>query len=306
MSGSALSIIIKITAVFLAVLLWFNVVTDKEYEYHLTLPVTAIDLPAGLALKSPIPDSITMRVLARGKKLLRDDWKEAGIRLHASRFRRGSNLLEMNNENVTLIRTEDVTVIGFPDNSPINIQLDRVDSVYKPIASRLAVICDPDYMVVGDQGGLNPDEVKVIGPSAIIRDIDSVHTESRIVDDIDESTTVVLKLVSGSDVPIEFSEDSVTVEVIVDKKGQRTLTGIPLSFRESVRGKTLLVAPERVDVTIAGPKSIVDTITAQSIRAVVHPPGSEASAVVVPEISLPANLTLESILPDSVRVALSQ
>lgn len=306
MTGSTLSIIIKITAVFLAVLLWFNVVTDKDYEYSLTLPVTAIDLPAGLALRAPIPDSITLKVLARGKKLLRDDWKEAGLHLHATRFRRGSNLLEMNTENVTLNRSEDVTIIGFPDNTPLNIQLDKVDSVYKPVASRLAIICDSDYMVVHGQGGLSPDQVQVIGPSAIVREIDSVHTEARIIDDIDESTTVVLKLVSDTNVPIEFSDDSVTVEVIVDRVVQKTFKDIPLSFAQSVRGKTLLVAPEKIDVTLSGPKQIIDTIPAASIRAVVPVPASESNGVVKPEILLPLNLTLKGIAPDSVRVALSQ
>ena len=89
MTGSALNIIIKLIAVVLAVFLWFNVVTQKQYEYDLTLAVTDVELPPSLGAVNPFPDSLTIRIIAEGKKLLQDDWKEAGLRIKAGRLRRG-------------------------------------------------------------------------------------------------------------------------------------------------------------------------------------------------------------------------
>ncbi len=301
-----MSIVIKVTAVVLAVLLWFNVVTDKSYEYELTLPINSVDLPAGLALVSQTPDSVTVKVLAHGKKLLRSDWKKAGLRLQATRLRRGNNLLEINSETVTLIRSEDVGIIGFPNNSPVPIQLDRLDSLYKPVASKLAAICDKDYIAISSKGGVTPNQVQVIGPASFIRSIDTIYTESSIVDDIDETSTFILKLETNYAVPIRFSDDSVAVELVVDKKSERTYTAVPLMYNKSIRGKKLFVEPERIDITITGPATILDSLSVSAIQAVVLPPANQTGGFVIPHITLPANVSLESLVPDSVRTAFSQ
>ena len=52
MSNSAINILIKLIAILLAILLWFYVVSQKDYEYELTLPVTEVDYPDGLGLVS--------------------------------------------------------------------------------------------------------------------------------------------------------------------------------------------------------------------------------------------------------------
>ena len=80
MSGSALNILIKILAILLAILLWFYVVSQKDYEYELTLPVTEVDYPAGLGLVEGMPDSLSIKIFAEGQKLLSNNWKRAGLK----------------------------------------------------------------------------------------------------------------------------------------------------------------------------------------------------------------------------------
>ena len=52
-------------------LIWFHVVTEKEYSYELRMPVTEITLQDGLTLSKKPPDSLLVAVTATGKQLLR-------------------------------------------------------------------------------------------------------------------------------------------------------------------------------------------------------------------------------------------
>ena len=306
MSGSVLNIVIKLTAVLLAILLWFNVVTQKQYEYELMLPITSVDIPGGLALVTPPPDSLRVSVLSEGKKLLKDDWKKAGLRLKGNRLKRGGNLLEVTHETVALVRSEDISVVGFPGSQPIALQLDRIDSLYKPVASRLAPICESGYMILANDESIEPAQVRIVGPASVIRDIDSIYTESKIVDDIDKSGSYSLQLESTTRVPVTLREDSATVSIVVDKIVSRRFASVPLDYNRFQRGKQVIVEPERVTLVIDGPESLMDALQASQFEVKVALPEDSTIGYVRPIVVLPPNFTLESMEPDSVRVAISK
>ncbi|MCK5127264.1 MAG: hypothetical protein KAR42_13500 [candidate division Zixibacteria bacterium] len=306
MSGSTLNIIIKITAVLLAVLLWLNVITDKQYEYDITLPIASIDLPQGLASIMTLPDSLSVTIMATGKKIWRSDWKKSGLRLRASRLKRGINNLEISTATVTLMQSEDIDLIGFPNTTPMVIHLDRIDSLYKPIVSKLAVICEEDFLVVEDEGGISPAQVKIIGPASAIRHVDTIYTESKIADDIDISGTYTLKLNTPSDVPITLSVDSAIVEIVVDRKATREFTSVPLMYNRIIHGKKLFVEPDNISLKISGPQSKIELLTTSNLQVMIIPPADASDVFVKPHVSLPQNFSLEEIMPDSVRIVLSQ
>jgi hypothetical protein len=67
---------LKLTALGLAVLLWFHVATDKVYEYPVALALTPAPLPAQFALATPMPDHVRLLVSGTGKELLRFLWDD--------------------------------------------------------------------------------------------------------------------------------------------------------------------------------------------------------------------------------------
>ena len=73
MPGTITNILTKVIALLLAILLWFNVVSKKQYEADLTLPVTEVDCPPGLTPVTGVPRSLAVKVMAEGRKLLRSD-----------------------------------------------------------------------------------------------------------------------------------------------------------------------------------------------------------------------------------------
>jgi len=303
MTGSVLNVVIKLTAVLLAVFLWFNVITQKQYENEYTLAVTGVELPTSLGAVTPFPDSLTVRVMAEGKRLLRDDWKTAGLRIKAGRLKRGINHLELNLETVALVRSEHVNLVDITGTTPIMVQLDRLDSILIPVASRLAVIPREGYMIIEGQGEISPLSTQVIGPALALQRIDSIDTEQKILDDVTESIHITLALIRPDDLDISMGHDSASIDVKVDKITRKRFDNISVSIGHLRSGRAI-VDPDKVSVEVQGPASMIDSLSLDHIRVEVIPPGDK-SGYAVPQISLPPNFKAADITPDSIRILVS-
>lgn len=305
MKGSVLNIILKLLAVALAILLWFNVITEKQYEYELKLPISDFELPSTLVPVTPLPESLSVKVLAEGKQLLRSDWKHAGLRIKATRFVRGQNTVDFNLETVSLVRSENVTLLDIPVTTPAVVRLDRLDSVYVPVASRLAVIPNDDYMVVTGSEQVTPPGVWVIGPVQTLRGIDSIFTEQKILDGTDKPVRAELKLEIPDQISVRLAQDSVTALVAVDKVREREFHNIPVAVRPEGTVRRQVVDPGRVAITIRGPAAVIDTLSADDVDIFVEPVGDGKGQYLKPQAQLPPNVTSVRITPDSVRVIVS-
>ena len=304
MTGSLLNIVIKLIALILAVFLWFNVITQKQYEYELTLKVTDVELPASLGAVTPFPDSLTIQVMAEGKKLLRSDWKEAGLRIKAGRMKRGVNHLELNLETVALVRPEEINLLHIPGTEPITVHLDRLDSVLIPIASRMAVVPNDGYMIISGQESIDPPSIMVFGPELLLKSIDSIRTEQKIIDDIKETVTRTLTLKTPGDKEVWLNQDSATVEVPVDKITRKQFENIPI-LANSTRGHRVIVDPDRLKIDIQGPASLIDSLSEDLIKVSITAPPGVTDGYFTPVIVLPRNCSTISITPDSVRLLVS-
>ncbi len=304
MTGSVLNIVIKFIAVILAIFLWFNVITQKQYEHELTLKVTVVELPAALGAVTPFPDSLTIRVMAEGKKLLRSDWKKAGLRIKANRLRQGINHLGLDLETVALVRPEGISLLDFPDAEPMTVRLDRLDSMLIPVASRMAVVTNEGYMIISGEETISPLSTMAVGPASLIKSVDSIYTEQKIIDDIEETVTLTLALEVPAGMEISLAHDSAAIEIPVDKIRRKQFENIPV-LTSTARGGRVIVDPDRLKVDIEGPASLIDSLGENQIKISVTAPPGVTGGYFIPIIKLPANCSTVSITPDSVRLLVS-
>jgi YbbR domain-containing protein len=300
-----LNLIIKLLAVVLAVLLWFNVITEKQYEYQLTLPITDYELPSNLAPVTALPESLSIKVLAEGKELLRSDWKQAGLRVKATRLVRGLNTIEFNLETVSLVRPDNITVLDIPVTMPATVRIDRVDSTLVPVASRLTVVPNSNYMVVTGSQRIAPPNVWVIGPLQTLGHIDSVLTRQKILDGAKEPVRAQLELEVPQFASVRLAQDSVMVWVAVDKIRERVFDNVPVEVRPDGIIRRPVIDPGQVTVTIRGPAAVVDTLSASDIDIFVAPAKGDTAQDLRPQLHLPDNITAVQITPDTIRVSIS-
>ncbi len=297
-----MNMLIKATAFLLAVLLWFYVISQKSYEKELTLAVKAVDFPEGLGPVTGLPDSLTVKVFAEGQKLLSNDWKRAGLRLKATRLHRGVNNLELNLETVSLVRSEDITLTELLGPTSVQVHLDRLDSSYKPIASRLAVVAANGYAVVFGSEVMEPRQTMVTGPAFVLGRIDSVYTEQKIIDNIKKPIDISLALEIPDTLPVTPSTDSVSFAVQVDKLASRRFENFPVEIGRRTSGHRVIIDPEKITIDVEGPQSVIDSLTESEFKARVFPAASADNEYAIPEITLPENVKLVRVIPDSIRI----
>lgn len=302
MSGSALNILIKILAVLLAVLLWFYVISQKDYEYDLTLPVTEVDYPSGLGLVDGMPDSLSIKIFAEGQKLLGSSWKKAGLKIKANRLRRGVNNLELNLETVSLVRSEDITLLDLDGPALVQIHLDRIDSTYKPIVSRLAVAPAEGYSTVIGSEKVEPGQIMISGPVFLLGRIDTIYTEQKIIDDVKKPVDISLKLDIPRNLTLTSDTDSILVSVAVDKVVSREFKDLAVAVNKTGQRKRVIIDPEKVSLEISGPKSVIDSLNDSDLKVSVTSTATPGSSWVKPLTELPANIQLKKITPDSIRI----
>lgn len=311
MSTSTVNFVIKIIAVLLAIFLWFNVITQKEYEHRFDLPVTEIDLPPNLGMMNNLPESLSVVVVAEGKKLMGGDWQKAGLRIKGARLKRGLNRLEINPESVVLVRGEEVELRDLPGIATIEIRLDAMDSILKPVASRLAVVPSKGYVVVHET--VDPIKTMVTGPAALLRQIDSIYTEQKIIDDQKKSISLRLALEIPAGMSFTIAHDSAQVETRVEALKTRQFENIivkssgawrPGSAR--MRPGQCIIDPDRVTLKVTGPESLIDGLKTQDIQVTIEIPTATFDGYLVPKINLPVGILLASVSPDSLRVVVNK
>jgi hypothetical protein len=303
MSATVINMLLKLTALLLAALLWFNAITQKQYEYDFSLPITAVDVPSGLALANELPKSLTVKVRADGRHLLRSDWKKAGLKIKASRLKRGVNTIELNLESVSLVRPDNITLLELAGGATIPIVLDRIDSAVVPIASRLTIIPAGGFVEVKSKNSLIPALMKVKGPASLLPGIDSIRTERRTLTRLKASTRLPLELIRPEGKAVSLSGDSVVAAITIEKAKTKRLDNIPI-FTGGTSDRRLTLIPQQIILDLEGPESLMDTLTAADIIARVDV--GDANGYAVPNIKLPANVTVTRITPDSIRVLVGQ
>lgn len=300
MSATVINMLLKLTALLLAALLWFNAITQKQYEYDFSLPITAIDVPPGLALANDVPRSLTVKVRANGRRLLRGDWKRAGLKIKATRLKRGPNTIDLNLETVSLVQPENIALLELAGNTSIPILLDRIDSVVVPIASQLTIVPAGGFVEVRSKSNLIPSRVKIKGPASLLADIDSIYTEKRTLTRLKASTRLPLELLCPKGGAISLTSDSVVVSIAIEKSKTKRLENIPLFTGAIDSTHHLTLIPELIMLDIEGPASIIDTVSAADIIARVTV--GDAGGYAVPDIVRPPGITITRITPDSIRV----
>ena len=305
MPGSLLNISIKILALVLAIFLWFNVITKKNYEYEITLPVKSIDLPADLAPLTPLPDSITIKVSAEGRKLLRADWKRSGLRLRGARLKQGYNVFEPSLESVILIQPDDITLVELINAQPFRLQLDTIDSIHVPVATRVTATSAEGFVVRRALARLSPTRVLVIGPASHIVQIDSIINEPRTFDRLNSSGDYPLSLLRPPGPSVTIIPDTVVLSLPIEPASTRVFDSVVVSAAGMERKRKTLCEPSWVAVEVTGPKSLLDTLSAGAVSAHLTVPTPDPPGYAVPEITVPDEVTVSAIRPDSVRIVSS-
>lgn len=170
------------------------------------------------------------------------------------------------------------------------------------VVPRLDVSFANGFMLA-DSPRAEPGAVAVEGPASVVRGIDSVVTVPVVRERLRETISVEVPLERPlDDRLIELSSARVRVTVPVEPRVDRAFPGIPLGIAGAA-ARGLRVEPSLVDVSLSGPRSLVEAVRPEALLPSVLLSGPEDYGVMLPIMLLPPGpFVTVTLVPDSARV----
>lgn len=295
---------LKLVALAIGFLIWLHVATEKMYSYELRLPVTKVDLKDHHTLASPAPDSVTILVSAKGKQLLRLDWRQQGLRISAMKYGAGHYSIPLGTDNTYLVNpTKNVIVSEVI--SPATVDLD-VD-----VESKIDVQVTPDLEVVADDGfavsrrvDVIPARVSLFGPKSALRGIATVFTQRQHLTGLRSSVELRAALVPPQGVGMRLSPDSVSLNIDIVPVKTRVYERLPIVVYNAPPGQNVTTYPSFVRVELTGPPEDIDLLNRNALTVSADYRMLGRTGVAPLKVDCPANFRVKKASADSVKILL--
>ncbi|NQT35222.1 YbbR-like domain-containing protein [bacterium] len=294
---------IKAGLFILATLLWFLVVTQRNYEHLLTIPIQIAGLRPGKVIVNEIPTEAEVTFRAQGKELVRlRFFSEPFLNLDLTTIKHFYTF-RPRPEMVIFTGGLDAEVIDVFSPDSIEVVLgDRLEFKL-PISPRITAEPADGYTFLGDFE-IKPSSVQVIGPRSKIVRLESIMTDSVSMRKVKRKTELQLNLVIPDIYGIEVIPPQVKVLIRVERLGERTIKRVPLKVTNVRRGYEVITDPVFVDVRVSGGISVIADLTPDSIGALVNSREydvrqGEGAPV---HLKVPERVEVKAVFPKNVRL----
>ncbi|MCP4703578.1 MAG: YbbR-like domain-containing protein [candidate division Zixibacteria bacterium] len=293
----------KLAAVLLAFLLWFHVATDKTYQYETSLRLAQIDLNDEIALNAPPPDEFKIIVSATGKRLLRSDWKNSGLRLMIDRSRAGRANISFDHNNLSLVKSDNIELINIISPRETVLEFDRKINKEVPIKSMVTIIPDKGF-ILNSNDSLDPAMVTITGPRRLLNTIDSIETNPEYVEGIRNNLSMRVPLAYPDVYGLEIFPD--TVGYIVDVTPIKTKVFsdiiIHLTHGPTQSDSIVSIQPILLEIRVGGIPKYVDSLQSNILSASVDYRQFDSLGYAPIKITIPNSVSIISQSADSVKL----
>lgn len=277
---------VKLVALIIAILIWFFVVTENDYEHVIQVPVSVLNIPDDKVILNDLPDFVKVKVKGTGKDLI-----ALGVRRGA---RVTLDLSDVDYKKTFALEPTDVFLsrptgaiqaieVIMPDS--ITVLLDDFERKKIPVKSQINFKVAPGHTQVGDIR-INPDSVVVSGPRSIVSQLNELPTEELEYQDLiaDLKETVALAPLSSNKVRVSLNK--VQISLNIQKLVEITFTGVQVQVRNAPKSVNVYPRPSRLSLVLEGGGELLAQLDRKDIIAyldyarIKEAPGIEHPAVI--------------------------
>jgi hypothetical protein len=292
----------KLALLLMAVFLWFFVVTSREYDQILNVPINLINLKESKVFLEIPPASAEVRFHGKGTSLLLlglfgDTHIDLNLETinHFYDFPLRLEYVEWS----TGINVQAVEILH-PDT--VHIRLDDEIVIAVRVLPMLTVTLAEGYTKVGDPV-CTPEFVSLRGPNSILADLKVINTTVKAIADADGNINQKLDLLLPGDDLVHSDATTVRVVLKVDKIIEKQLTEVPVNVVNCLPDKPGHAEPPTVNLTIKGARSLLADIKRENLMVSVSAQEPlTSSGVLTPVVHLPDSVFLIEMTPDTVRI----
>lgn len=292
---------VMVALFFLAVLLWFFVVSNRDYDAAFSIPLNIKGLEAGYIFVQDPPKSVRITCSGRGRDLL--VW----------RYFLGT-YLELNISGLSTIR--DFPLIpqmvnvpaGFPikdlevaEPETLRLHIDRIAEKRIPVRADCKIEPAPGFIHVGEII-CEPDSIGIRGPRILVQEVDELVTQERHFTRVRESIKMRLSLESAFSPKILPQVHHVLVQATIEPLEQTSCDSVPIEVRNIPEEFQSTVAPQFIQIVIEGPQSFIRALDslAWSVFLDYNSDWNAEQKSFIPRFEGPQLLKVVSITPPAV------
>lgn len=294
------SLDIRLVALLLAAILWLHAVTEREYTVPFDCPVAVENVPADMVV-SPTLLPVSCLITAKGKDLVILRIKGPRLVVDAGNRRLRSLPVKLSEGRLMLPFDIEAVRVEF-HSAELNIRLDRLSERFSRVSPDLLGQPAEGY-IVSDSTAAEPCSVRIKGPERQLAKMDTVFTEKVKVDEMRERQRLRARLQLPDAVLYQAEPESVWVDLVFEKTGERLFRSVPLAISNRGSGYLVSYSPGTVDIVAAGPRQVLDLARTSDIKATLDlkglSPGTHRLQAV---IELPDRLELIAATPRSFEV----
>jgi YbbR domain-containing protein len=290
---------LKVLSVALAVLLWYLVAGQKQAERSLRVALEFQNIPEQLELIGEPPSTADIRVRGASGALgqLRTGDLVASIDVASARV--GRRMFHLTADDVTV--PTGVRVLSVVPSS-VTLSFERSASKVVPVVPQTEG--EPASGFVTGDVHVNPREVEIVGPESIVKSMTEATTEPVALSNARARVRDVVTIgVPDPVARLRIPRSAVVTVEVVPAPTERTVSGVPVVVRGSVRGLRTRVIPSEVAVRVRGPGPTVRELKPHQVPVFVDATGRRPGTYNLSVQTEPGGLaSIVSIQPETVRV----
>jgi YbbR domain-containing protein len=269
---------LKLVSLGLASLLWFVIAGEKTSEMGVSVPLELQNFPKELEVTGEPVDNVEVRLRASPGIIQRIGPGDVSAQIDLAGMQEGEHIVHLTEKSIRMPFGVKVVKVS---PSILTLNLERTLQKIVPVRPRLVGRPAPGFEV--GEVGSDPVEVRIAGPRSRVQEVEAAFTEPLSIEGAQSNVSDVVNM--GLEDPLLRILGSPRVRATVhiqEVEGERALDGLPVD----VRGAAAAIRPASVRVVVAGPASLLRSLTPGDVR-----PWVDASAV-APGASAPVTVEL--------------
>ncbi len=297
---------LKIIAFVLALMFWFNVVTDKVYEHEFSVPFKFEDVSTGLILTTPPPRNFRIKLEGTGKQILIFLLKKPGLHYDASRFESGVYVVEFSPSDFVLDDDIRVKIADIIEPQSLTLKFEKLAQKTVNVMADIEITPALGYAKVGELEVI-PDSLLVSGPQRIIRSLKYLSTKSLSFKEVKKDINEDIDLALNDTLFLSPAADFVTISQRIVPLTEKKIGPIGIQTYNSDHFDSAALSPDSIYVIIEGPQGKIDSLDLSLFAASVNFRTIDSgTSTVLPKIVIPPGYRLISTDPASISVTAIQ
>ncbi|RTZ89855.1 MAG: hypothetical protein DSY91_07160 [Deltaproteobacteria bacterium] len=294
---------LKILSLCVAMVLWYSVVSERQTNLLVTVPLTFVNVPKGMKVRTVSAERVSLHLEGPVSSLRTMEIGKIRGTIDLKGSKEGKSRFELSPAHFNL--PEGIRIAGISPEI-VYVVLEKLLTFKLPVKPRLKGRVDSHYAIRKIYA--IPKFVWVIGDRKAMSSISNIPTEVVTIDGLKKNLKKTVALEIPRDIHLKESLEHVEVHVILrEKVWDKEFDGVALKVDQPSEGYSYTFDPSTIKVVVRGWATMVDALSPDDFKGII--PVKELKVglhEVKPRIEAPEGVKVLSVMPDKVRVIVSE